>query len=565
MAKNSIKRILTVIAVTLLAVICMVVVVACGKSDRAPQKLPTPDKPEKNGGIVTWNNDPLYVDFVVSVDGVEYETSENSFDIAFAIREGETFDVKVKALGDGKYYSDSDWSETLTVAPLSLTMELITKSSTYKIKKCNVASGDIVLPQTYNGLPVTEIGGSAFRDCSDITSVTIPAGCITISTSVFLRCVNLERVIIPDTMAEILSGAFESCEKLKTISIPKSVSHISDNLGGNIFIGSGMENLTVDADNQYYRANGNCLIRKSDNAIIFANENSTIPSDVDIIAQYAIYTDKIEELTIPNGVKKLTQYFVRSDNLKRVEIPASVTEIEINAFYDSCNISEFVVSEENPVYKTDCGHIIRKSDNVLMFGVGGNIVIPDYVTGIAKRAFYCTNTQSTLFIPKSVTWIGSQCFMHCKSLEYVYLPNTLTELGTYAFYMSDGSGGKYVSGTRCITIPEGCVSDGMGTRVYSSPNCEIGYDDGYAYVYAKYYTLSVNAYDGTVNYNLNSVIHWEDYIDYGDFPYRYGYTLGGFSATPDGDPITTAEEIEQIAFTENNTTKVRVYPIWIAN
>ncbi|MDE6201228.1 MAG: leucine-rich repeat domain-containing protein, partial [Clostridiales bacterium] len=518
MAKNSIKRLLNIIAVTLLAVLCMAVVVACGQSDNVLQKLPTPDKPEKNGGIVTWNNDPLYVDFVVSVDGVEYETSENSFDVTFAIKEGETFDVKVKALGDGKYYADSDWSAALTIAPISLTMELITNKNEYKIKKCNVASGDIVLPQMYNELPVTEIGTSAFSGCSDITGVTIPDGIREIGGFAFRECVNLERVNISDSVTEIDDYAFAECEKLRAVNIHRYVSKIRDN----IFRQSGMADLTVDADNPYYKAEGNCLIRKSDNAIIFANENSTIPSDVDTIEQLAIWSDNLEELIIPNGVKKLANSSIWCDNLKRVQIPVSVTDITRGAFVSRYNLSEFIVAEDNPVYKSDCGHIIRKSDNVLMFGCSGNIVIPDYVTGIADCAFYCTNTQSTLFIPKSVTWIGRSAFMYCRNLKYVYLPNTLVELDNNAFERETDDKGYYVYGVCSITAPDGCVVDQMGwVRVFSSPDCEIDYDDGYAYVYARYYTLVPSS--GTINYNLNSVIHWEDYIDYGDFPYRYGY------------------------------------------
>lgn len=553
--RNNIKRTLTLIAVILLAILCMAAVVACG-NDSSPKKLPTPEWPQRDGSNVTWNNNPQYTDFIVSVDGIEHKTSENFYDIKSDISTGNTFEVKVKALGDGKHYTDSDWSKSLTISPISLTMELNTQKNEYKIKEFIKASGDIALPQTYNGLPVTEIGNNAFEDCNDITSVTIPDGIKVIGTFAFRECANLERVVISDTVEKIHNQAFAECEKLNTVNIPKYVSYI----GEMIFRQSGIAHLTVDADNAYYRAKGNCLIRKKDNAVIFANENSKIPSDVDTIAQYAIWSDKIETLIIPNDVQKLAKYSIRCSNLKRVQISESVTEIEINAFCYSYNIDKFIVDKYNPVYKSDCGHIIRKSDNVLISGVGGNIVIPDYVTGIAERAFFWHNTQTTLFIPKSVTWIGRYCFDGCKNLEYVYLPDTLTELGYSAFSYEYDSKGKYLWGTRSITIPEGCVSDVMGTCTYSSPNCEIGYDDGYAYVQSVAYTIG-----GVlgVNYNLQVVINWEEYID--DLPYRYGYTLGGFSATPNGEKITTAEEIEQLAFWENTEVKVRVYPIWIAN
>ncbi|MBR2876312.1 MAG: hypothetical protein IKC01_04170, partial [Clostridia bacterium] len=56
-----------------------------------------------------------------------------------------------------------------------LTFELNENGTMYKVKDCNEdASGELVIPSTYNGLPVTLIGSSAFEDCRYLTSITIP-------------------------------------------------------------------------------------------------------------------------------------------------------------------------------------------------------------------------------------------------------------------------------------------------------------------------------------------------------------------------------------------------------
>ncbi|MCH5155075.1 MAG: leucine-rich repeat domain-containing protein, partial [Clostridiales bacterium] len=320
--------------------------------------------------------------------------------------------------------------------------------------------------------------------------------------------------------------------------------------------------LTIDPENPKYKSDGNCLILKSDNTLLFANENSTIPSYVDKIAAYAFCSEKLESISISNGVKQILRFAFYCINLRHMEIPASVTDIETGAFGLSDNITEFVVADDNPVYKSDNGYIIRKSDNVLMFGCCGDIVLPDYITGIADYAFYGKKiTQSALIIPKSVTWIGSICFEFCKSLEYVYLPNTLKELKTCSFVRETNGKGKYIGGVRSLTIPEGCVND-ASTISYSAPECELGYDDGYPYVIS--YTYSARSIFSN-NIPDRIFIYDETKDEIFGYPYRYGYTFGGFSATPNGSRITTPEEFQQTIFKEDGINKTKVYPIWIPN
>lgn len=550
------KSVITVLATLFLVAMCMALV-ACGGQDYSPKKLPTPSRPEKNGANITWQDNPMYTDFVVCVDGDEYTTNENTFDVAFALDNGEAFDVKVKAVGDDKYYADSDWSEVLTVTPFNLTMEKV--SGGYKIKKCFAASGDIVLPDDFNGFPVVEIGISAFKDCNDITSVTIPHGYTTINAGAFEGCANLQRVDIPDSVTRISGRAFERCKSLKELYIPKSVLLFT---GFQHFPHSSLEELTVDADNPTYKSDGNCLILKSDNSLLFANEYSTIPSYVESIALNAICSETIESFSIPNGIKRVDHLSFKCPNLKRVEISASVTEISPTAFGYKQDLTEFVVAKENPMYKSDCGHVIRKSDNVLVIGCSGNVVIPDYVTGLGDDAFRSCHTQPALKIPKSVTWLGRQS-LASSTLEYVYLPDTLKKIGWDAFVNDYDASGKYAYGTRSITLPEGCEYEGCtGAPTYAAPECEIGYDDGYAYV-VSYTESAINTFFNTISDKF--FIYDESRFDYGAYPYRYGYTFGGFSATLGGSRISTSEEFQQTIFMENGINKTRVYPIWIPN
>ena len=111
------------------------------------------------------------------------------------------------------------------------------------ITKCNTsASGQITLPNTLGGYPVTAIGASAFSGCTRLTEVIIPAGVTSIGGSAFNGCTKLAKVTIPDSVTSIGTKAFYGCTALNSVTIPGGVTTISDQTFYNC---SGLDNITV--------------------------------------------------------------------------------------------------------------------------------------------------------------------------------------------------------------------------------------------------------------------------------------------------------------------------------
>jgi len=67
-----------------------------------------------------------------------------------------------------------------------------------------------------------------FRDCSGLTSVSIPNSVTEISDGVFSGCSGLTSVTIPNSVTSIPMCAFFGCSGLTSVTIPNSVTSIGD-------------------------------------------------------------------------------------------------------------------------------------------------------------------------------------------------------------------------------------------------------------------------------------------------------------------------------------------------
>lgn len=106
--------------------------------------------------------------------------------------------------------------------------------------------GDVSIPSTvaYNGqnYSVTSIGYQAFRNCKNLTSITIPGSVTSIGHYALYGCTGLTSVTIPGSVTSIGQSAFSGCTGLTSVTILEGVTDI----GRSAFNGcSGLTSVTI--------------------------------------------------------------------------------------------------------------------------------------------------------------------------------------------------------------------------------------------------------------------------------------------------------------------------------
>ena len=305
-----------------------------------------------------------------------------------------------------------------------LTNEL--DDGTLEITKYLGNSATCVIPGEIDGKKVTEIGDSAFKGCTELTSITIPDGVIGIGNKAFSDCTSLETVTIPASVTYVRDSAFYGCTSLKSVTVPESVTYI----GGYAFaecyslkyvdihanvtgIGTSpfcncrsLENINIDEANKWYTTVDGVLYDKDKTELI------NYPAG-----------KKDSSYVIPEGIRTIReQAFYGCLNLCELTIPDSVTEIESGAFECSS-----LISDEYGTIKYVDGWVVGS-------GHTANVVLKDGTRGIAFEAFSCDEIIEKVTMPDTVKYINAYAFENCTNLSEVLLSSSLENIESGAFF-----------------------------------------------------------------------------------------------------------------------------------
>lgn len=266
------------------------------------------------------------------------------------------------------------------------------------ITGCKQNGGNIVIPQTINGKPVTAINDEAFYNEYDnryIYNVEIPDTVKYIGSYAFAKC-RLESLDLPSALEYIGAEAFYDNRNINVdLTLPNNVKEIGDNA----FTNSGITGITL---NNGLRAIGDEAFSQNDITSLVIPDSVTVCGKKLVnVGSYDYEGRFLTEITFGAGCRNIEDYFQ----------------------YGTYTIQKISVSEDNPYYSAENGVLYNKAKTVLLLCMEGNtnkrLVIPDTVTEICDEAFSGNRHIEYVYIPNSVKVMGDYAFQNCASLNTV--------------------------------------------------------------------------------------------------------------------------------------------------
>ena len=326
---------------------------------------------------------------------------------------------------------------------------------------------NVVVPASINGVPVMNIGKTAFQNNTDITSVAFDGSFVNYEQGMFEGCANLEKLTISsaynqplywlfgDDISDVPSGfvTVEYAENSPSIDVtmwkqPVAKHDVQLILAGDMYMSSVSANLfmgctyltkvTVPASINHIALGAfSACARLKEITLPFVGEyNGSANGFLGYIFGATVYTDNA--LYVPVNLKTVT--------ITGGQFSSAI--INTNAFYDCSNIETILLRDVKSVM-----------DNAFYGCTGLATIDMPNVTTIGGRAFYgCENLQDIAFAD-NVT-IGENAFENCFSLTNVVIESAAS-IGKGAL--------KGCSSLQSLTLPF------IGEKFSNANNVYFGY------------------------------------------------------------------------------------------
>ena len=265
---------------------------------------------------------------ITDCDNIPYGAFYNCISLENIVIPNGVTRIGSKAFCNTAYYNDiSNW-ENYVLYNGNYLIEANTKiSGNYSIKSNTKTIAD-----------------SAFKNCRNLTSITIPDSVTGIGSFAFSNCENITDIKIPDGVEKIEEYTFYNCAGLTSISIPKNIIRIGDSAFSNCI---NLEDITIpdSVTSIGYSAFDQCLKIQTVNIsnikawcdINFFGETS---NPLYYAKKFYVSNKEITDLVIPTEVTHIGNYaFNNFSAIKSVVVSKNVTEIGYSAFYNCTGIT----------------------------------------------------------------------------------------------------------------------------------------------------------------------------------------------------------------------------------
>lgn len=288
---------------------------------------------------------------------------------------------------------------------------------------------DVVILSSIESIPVTKIRNEAFKNCTKMESITIPA-----SVEKIGECDNRDR-----------RSSFSGCTSLRIIKIEDSNSALNIDYADNQFLDAPLDELYIGRNValSFYGIRNYNYIR------IFPSSLSkvTIGSDVTELDDYLFCNTSISIVTLPNVKNIGSRTFKECQKLTTVNFGDKLETIGYGAFVSCSNITKLTLPDALKTIESTafegCTSITEATLGKGVTSIGGSafencysltgIILPDNCTTMGDYAFYGCRKLTVAKLGKSLTRIPISAFHNCIALSEINVPASVTSIGSLAF------------------------------------------------------------------------------------------------------------------------------------
>lgn len=306
--------------------------------------------------------------------------------------------------------------------------------------------------------PCDSIREGTFRDCPNLTKITIGEGLKYIGYNAFSNS-PVKEANLPSTLRDISSYAFlgysSYCPFINDIQPENHIRYIGK-----------VAYQCVDRDLEEYTIKDG-TVTLADELFESSQGNAFhIPASVEQIGSRVFAGTQIKTLPEMPGLKRIgDEAFYQCKNLKKVTIPETVEYIGGGAFYGCSNIwsltynainaeCERLMESNIPLEKIVIGDKVRRLPRGIFSGREfTEVTLPACLERIDDSAFYGCKNLTTINLSDSIRYIGDNAFYGCSSLKNIHWSLRLTTIGSRAFRQT---------ALETISLPEGVTSVGDG-------------------------------------------------------------------------------------------------------
>ena len=281
----------------------------------------------KNRGVCFWNQkddkglNNLY--------GSNYNYNWYSYSSSYDSDTNTTFEVyspsggKVAVIGGIKYL-------------------LYAKHKTAKVLKNNY-EGNIVIPQivSYKGneFQITSLEDSCFKNCSNLTSITLPEGITSLGYECFRGCSSLTSITLPEGITSLGEYCFSGCSSLTSITLPKGITSLR---AGCFSRCSSLTSITLPEGITSLR--NHCFHGCSSLTSI------TLPKGITSLENACFYDcTSLTSLTLPEGITSLGDgCFSGCSSLTNISFPSSLKKLYDNIFKYATQNKRIIINATTP-------------------------------------------------------------------------------------------------------------------------------------------------------------------------------------------------------------------------